>query len=106
MLGQLNGAEGILPFYALLFLLAIPMLGCPPLVLGGVAAGVIVVGPVLLVATAQASLPYAGSGGEPTSAPLCMTRSGCSSCCSSPADIPSWSMRPIYVPGWRSGGSI
>lgn len=60
MLGQLNDVEGILPFYAVLFLLAVPLLGCPPLVLAGVAAGVIVAGPVLLVATAQA-MPYAGS---------------------------------------------
>jgi uncharacterized membrane protein len=66
MLGPLNNRSVILPFFALLFLLAIPLLGCPPLVLGAVAAGVIVVGPVLLVASAQASLPYAGSDVEPT----------------------------------------
>ena len=66
MLARLNDVSGILPFYALLFLLAIPLIGCPPLVLAGVAAGVIVVGPVLLVATARAPLPYAVSGTEPT----------------------------------------
>jgi hypothetical protein len=49
-----------------LFLLAIPLLGAPPLVLFGVAAATIAFGPVLLVATADAGLPYAGSGAEPT----------------------------------------
>ena len=65
MLAPLNHIDGILPFYALLFLLAIPLLGCPPLVLAGGAAGVIVAGPVLLVATAQA-MPYDGSDLDPT----------------------------------------
>jgi uncharacterized membrane protein len=56
----------ILPYYALLFLLAIPLLGLPPLVLAGIAAAVIALGPVLLVATAGAGLPYAGSSADPT----------------------------------------
>jgi hypothetical protein len=62
----LNNIEGILPFYALLFLLAIPLIGCAPLVLAGVATGLIVAGPVLLVATAPARLPYAGSDLDPS----------------------------------------
>lgn len=62
-LDQLNV---ILPFYALLFLFAISLLGLPPLVLAGVAAAVIALGPVLLVATAGAGLPYAGSSADPT----------------------------------------
>lgn len=65
MLGQLNDVDGILPFYAVLFLLAVPLLGCPPPVLAGLAAGVIVLGPVVLLATAHTSL-YAGSDVEPT----------------------------------------
>ncbi|OLT13705.1 hypothetical protein BJF78_21265 [Pseudonocardia sp. CNS-139] len=58
ILGPLNDVAGILPFYAVLFLLAIPLLGWPPPVLAGVAAGVIVAGPVLLVATAEVAAPY------------------------------------------------
>jgi uncharacterized membrane protein len=67
MLGQLNDVEGILPFYAVLFLLAVPLLGCPPLMLGGVAAAVIVAGPVLLVASRGAS--YGGSPRPPRRRP-------------------------------------
>jgi hypothetical protein len=65
MLAPFNDIEGILPFYAVLFLLAIPLIGCPPLVLAGVAAALIVAGPVLLVATAPAALPYSGSDLDP-----------------------------------------
>jgi uncharacterized membrane protein len=65
-LAPANGIDGILPFYAVLFLLAIPLLGCAPMVLIGVAAATIALGPVLLVATADAGLPYAGSNAEPT----------------------------------------
>jgi uncharacterized membrane protein len=56
-LAERNGVDGILPFYAVLFLLAVPLLACPPAVLAGVAAAVVVVGPVLLVATAGLPLP-------------------------------------------------
>lgn len=63
---HLDQVNVILPVYALLFLLAIPLLGLPPLVLAGVAAAVIALGPVLLVATAGAGLPYAGSSADPT----------------------------------------
>jgi uncharacterized membrane protein len=65
-LGEANGIDGILPFYAVLFLLAIPLLGAPPMVLFGVAAATTALGPVLLVATADAGLPYAGSDADPT----------------------------------------
>jgi uncharacterized membrane protein YeiB len=67
-LAEFNDVEGILPFYALLFLLAVPLLGWPPLVLAGAAAGVIVAGPVLLLAAAEAPLPHADS--DPTFATL------------------------------------
>jgi uncharacterized membrane protein len=67
-LSEANGVDGILPFYAVLFLLAVPLLGCPPPVLAGLAAAVAVVGPVLLVATAGLPLPAPDS--DPTFAAL------------------------------------
>jgi uncharacterized membrane protein len=65
-LSDANGIYGILQFYAVLFLLAIPLLGCSPMVLLGIAAALTIVGPMLLVATADAGLPYAGDDSEPT----------------------------------------
>jgi hypothetical protein len=65
-LAQLDMLNVILPFYALMFLMAIPLLGLRPFVLGLVAVAVIALGPVLLVATADAHLPYAGSSTDPT----------------------------------------
>jgi uncharacterized membrane protein YeiB len=65
LFAQRNQISGILPFYAMLFLLAVPLLGLRPLMLAGIAAAVIALGPVLLVATAGAGLPYAGSDAEP-----------------------------------------
>jgi uncharacterized membrane protein len=59
------GVDCILPFYGLMFLLAIPLLGLPPKVLVGIAGALIALGPVLLVATADANLPGANSG-DPT----------------------------------------
>ncbi|HET9657540.1 MAG TPA: heparan-alpha-glucosaminide N-acetyltransferase domain-containing protein [Kineosporiaceae bacterium] len=41
----------ILPYYALMFLLAIPLLGLPPRTLGWVTTGIAVLGPLLLVGT-------------------------------------------------------
>jgi hypothetical protein len=79
MLTQESGVEGILPFYAVLFLLAIPLLGLPPLGLAGLVAAVVVVGPVLCVAAAQAHLPYAaytGSNVEPSFATLAPSCAG------------------------------
>jgi uncharacterized membrane protein len=70
LLSQIKGIteDPILPFYGLLFLLAIPLLGLSPLVLAGVAVAAIALGPVLLVATADAGLPYAGFTGDPVPA--------------------------------------
>jgi uncharacterized membrane protein YeiB len=68
-LGSLRApdADVILPYYALMFLLAIPLLGLSSVNLARVATGVALLGPVLLVATAGWSLPYRGyQGGDPT----------------------------------------
>jgi uncharacterized membrane protein len=65
LLGLLDTVEVILPAYALLFLLAIPLLGLRPGVLLAVAAGLAAVVPVLLVATAAAGLEY-GERSDPT----------------------------------------
>jgi uncharacterized membrane protein YeiB len=70
MLAELNGVEGILPFYAVLFLLAVPLIGCPPLALAGVAGAVVVAGPVLLIATAGTALAGAGTDRDPSFAGL------------------------------------
>jgi len=75
-LSEANGVDVILQFYAVLFLLAIPLLGCAPMVLIGIAAAVTALGPVLLVLTADAGLPYAGSGAEPTFATLVQDPTG------------------------------
>src|SRR5215212_4647532 len=64
-LGEHNGIDGILPTYGLLFLLAIPLLGCSPLVLIGVAAALTAVGPLLIVATADV-LSYSAEAVDPT----------------------------------------
>ena len=65
-LGEYNGIDGILPLYGLLFLLAIPLLRCPPAVLLGIAAAVTALGPVLIVATADAGLPGSAGADDPT----------------------------------------
>lgn len=70
LLGDLNGVDGILPFYAVLFLLAVPLLGLAPAVLAGIAAAVIVAGPVLLIATAGTALAARASDTEPSLATL------------------------------------
>jgi uncharacterized membrane protein len=70
MLGDLHGVDGILQFYAVLFLLAIPLLGLPPLMLAGLAAAVVVAGPVLLVATAGTRLADLAADGDPSFATL------------------------------------
>jgi uncharacterized membrane protein len=75
-LSDANGIDVILQFYAVLFLLAIPLLGCAPLVLIGIAVAVIALGPVLLVLTADLGLPYAGSGTDPTFSTLFHDPSG------------------------------
>ncbi len=53
-----TGIEVILPAYAVLFLLAIPLLGLSPAVLGSLAAALAVAGPVLLVTTSDLDLPH------------------------------------------------
>ncbi len=65
LLATQNGIWGILPFYGLLFVLALPLLGLRAPALLGVTAAVFVLGPILLVATAGANLPYAGAD-DPT----------------------------------------
>jgi hypothetical protein len=64
-LGEHNGIEGILPTYGLLFLLAIPLLACSPLVLIGIAVALTAVGPLLIVATADV-LSYSAEAVDPT----------------------------------------
>jgi uncharacterized membrane protein len=66
LLAPYNDVAGILPFYGLMFLLAIPLLSLRPRVLAGIAAAVIGLGSVLLVATADARLPGADFNGDPT----------------------------------------
>ena len=59
LLGSIGtGIEVILPAYAVLFLLAIPLLGLSPAVLGLLAAALAAVGPVLLVTTVDSDLPH------------------------------------------------
>ncbi|SES97874.1 DUF418 domain-containing protein [Geodermatophilus poikilotrophus] len=59
LLGLLGtGIEVILPAYAVLFLLAVPLLGLSSAVLGLLAAAFATLGPVLLVATADGELPH------------------------------------------------
>lgn len=53
-----TGIEVILPAYAVLFLLAVPLLGLSPTVLGLLAAALAALGPVLLVTTAGSDLPH------------------------------------------------
>ena len=62
-----NRIYGILPYYGLYFLLAVPLIGLSARALAVVAAVVAVLGPVLLVATADVDLPGRGWGeGDPT----------------------------------------
>jgi uncharacterized membrane protein YeiB len=65
LLGTLDTVEVILPAYALLFLLALPLLGLRPRVLLAIAGVLVAVVPILLVATAADGLQY-GSMPDPT----------------------------------------
>jgi uncharacterized membrane protein YeiB len=66
-LGSLRApVEVILPFYGLMFLLAIPLLWLSSWTLARIALAVAVLGPILLVATAGGGLPYAGATNDPT----------------------------------------
>ena len=66
VLGYLGSAEVILPFYGLMFLLAIPLLGLSPRVLALFSTGFAVGGPVLLVVAAQHGLSFADIDTSPT----------------------------------------
>lgn len=66
LLGYLGTAEVILPFYGVMFLLAIPLLGLSPRVLAGLAIVVAVVGPVLLVTAARHGQSFADLDASPT----------------------------------------
>ena len=67
VLSEDNRIYGILPYYGLYFLLAVPLIGLSARALAVVAAVVAVLGPVLLVATADVELPGRGWGeGDPT----------------------------------------
>jgi uncharacterized membrane protein YeiB len=65
-LGYLGSAEVILPFYGLMFLLAIPLLGLSPRVLALLSLGFAVGGPVLLVIAARHGLSFADIDTSPT----------------------------------------
>jgi len=67
VLSEDNRIYGILPYYGLYFLLAVPLIGLSARALAVVAAVAAVLGPVLLVATADVELPGRGWGeGDPT----------------------------------------
>jgi uncharacterized membrane protein YeiB len=65
LLGFTGAVEVILPFYALLFLLAIPLLPLRPRALVVLCGGLAVAGPVLLVGTARLGLVH-GEDPDPT----------------------------------------
>jgi uncharacterized membrane protein YeiB len=60
-----SGIELILAYYAVFFLCAIPLIGLQPRLLAALSVAVIVLGPVLLAATAGLDLPHSGTA-EPT----------------------------------------
>ncbi|SFN62334.1 Uncharacterized membrane protein YeiB [Pseudonocardia ammonioxydans] len=64
-LSPVNGIWGILPFYALLFVLVLPLLGLGARGAALVTAGVVAAGPVLLVMAEGLALPRAGAD-DPT----------------------------------------
>lgn len=66
VLGYLDSAEVILPFYGLMFLLAVPLLGLRARALALLAAGIAVLGPVLLVVAADRGASSAGEHVNPT----------------------------------------
>jgi non-ribosomal peptide synthetase-like protein len=68
-LGYTEQAEVILPFYAVLFVLALPLLGLRRWALGLLAAALLVVSPAVLVLTFGAGLPVLGTT-NPTFATL------------------------------------
>lgn len=67
LLGLTDAVEVILPFYALMFLLAVPLLPLRPRALAVLCGVLAVAGPVLLVATARLGLEH-GEDPDPTPA--------------------------------------
>ncbi|MCW2695355.1 MAG: hypothetical protein JWR62_440 [Modestobacter sp.] len=67
LLGTVGSVEVILPFYALMFLLAVPLLPLRPRTLAVLCGAFAVAGPVLLVTTARLGLEY---GTDPDLTPL------------------------------------
>jgi non-ribosomal peptide synthetase-like protein len=65
-LGYTEQAEVILPYYAALFLLALPLLGLDRRILATLAAVALVVAPIALVMTFDAGLPYFRAEANPT----------------------------------------
>lgn len=65
LLGFTDSVAVILPFYALMFLLAIPLLGLPVKALAGLCGALVLLGPVLLIAAARLGLEV-GEGDELT----------------------------------------
>ncbi|HWN33775.1 MAG TPA: DapH/DapD/GlmU-related protein, partial [Pseudonocardia sp.] len=69
-LGYTGQANVILPYYAVLFLLAIPLLGLSRKVLTALCVLVLGLAPLVLVSTFGAGLPYSGAAVNPTFATL------------------------------------
>ncbi|HEX4252858.1 MAG TPA: heparan-alpha-glucosaminide N-acetyltransferase domain-containing protein [Pseudonocardia sp.] len=71
VLGSATDVELILPYYALLYLLAIPLLWLPPRTLVVISAGLIAVAPVVVLTALGGSTPAStGPNGNPTFATL------------------------------------
>ena len=66
LFSEYNEIDGILPYYGLFFLLAIPLLGLTPRGIGGVVAAAVALGPVLLLGVADGDWPDLGLDGDPT----------------------------------------
>jgi uncharacterized membrane protein len=96
----------ILVQYAVMFLLAIPLLGVRQRVLAMIAAGFALLGPVLLVATAGLSLPYAGDSQDPEFGVLIHDPMGTLVLLLVTGAYPVCATWRTFVPGWPSAGSI
>ncbi len=66
LLSEYSGVIGILPYYGLFFLLAVPLLGLSTVGLAGVAAAAVLLGPLLLVGTADVDWPAPDLVADPT----------------------------------------
>jgi hypothetical protein len=106
VLSEDNRIYGILPYYGLYFLLAVPLIGLSARALAVVAAVVAVLGPVLLVATADVDLPGRGWGdGDPTFGALFADPGALLLRLTVTGSTRRSSSSPTCAPGWRSGGS-